>query len=295
MVQRPDWLRVRVRNGPNFRDLKQIMQDLTLHTICEEAHCPNITECWEYRTATFLILGDTCTRRCAYCAVQTGLPRGLDLEEPERLAQAVQRMGLKHVVITSVTRDDLPDGGAMIFAACIHKLHQRIPGCNVEVLIPDFKGSEAALATVMRARPDVLNHNIETVPRLFPKVRAGGRYQRSIELLARAKELAPDIPTKSGMMVGLGETYEEILAVMADLRDAEVDLLTIGQYLRPKGQYEYVPMARYYHPREFQQLKEEGLRLGFKHVESGPLVRSSYHAHQQVEAMREETSAQQAT
>ena len=290
--QRPEWLKVRVKNGPNFQDLKGIMQDLSLHTICEEAHCPNITECWEFRTATFLILGDTCTRRCAYCAVTTGLPSGLDLEEPERLAQAVKRMGLKHVVITSVNRDDLPDGGAMIFAACIRKLHQQAPDCNVEVLIPDFKGQDAPLQAVMRAKPDVLNHNIETVPRIFPKVRAGGRYVRSLELLERAKQLAPETPTKSGMMVGLGETYDEIVEVMSDLREANVDLLTIGQYLRPRGQYEYVAMDRYYHPDEFAKLKEEGLRLGFKHVESGALVRSSYHAHEQIEAARGKATVQ---
>lgn len=288
---RPEWIRVRHQQGPNFRELKTIMQDQTLHTVCEEAHCPNISECWELRTATFLILGDTCTRRCAYCAVTTGLPSHLDLGEPVRLAEAVQRMGLKHVVITSVTRDDLKDGGARIFAACINKVREYVPDCNVEVLTPDFKGDVRALEIVLKARPDVFSHNIETVPRLYRRVRPGGRYDRAVQLMLDSKQMYPDIPTKSGIMVGLGETMDEVVQVMKDLREAQVDIMTIGQYLRPKGQYEYARVEHYYRPQEFQELKEAGMAMGFKHVESGALVRSSYHAHQQVEAARANTAA----
>ena len=237
-------------------------------------------ECWEWGTATFLILGDICTRACGYCAIKTGLPTTLDLAEPNRVAQTVEKMKLRHAVITSVDRDDLPDGGAGIFAATIQQIRARVPGCNVEVLIPDFKGSRDALATVMAAKPDILNHNTETVPRLYRKARSGGIYTRALELLRRAREIEPKVITKTGVIVGLGETWDELLQVMDDLRAVDVDVLTIGQYLRPSQ--DHLPVDRFYTPEEFVQLKVEGLARGFKHVESGPLVRSSYHAHEQV-------------
>jgi lipoic acid synthetase len=278
---RPEWLKVRFPQGHNYNELKGLMRGLNLHTICEEALCPNIGECWNNRTATFLILGDICTRNCGFCAVTTGRPTGLDLEEPERLARAVQQIGLKHVVITSVTRDDLPDGGAAIYAETIRRLHAYSPDCGVEVLIPDFMGNWAALRVVMEARPHILNHNIETVPRLYPRVRPKAIYRQSLQLLRRARDLAPDVPTKSGLMVGLGETRDEVSETLSDLRESQVDVLTVGQYLRPTMQH--LPIERYVTPEEFAELKEEALALGYRHVESGPLVRSSYHAHEQLE------------
>jgi lipoyl synthase len=277
--RRPEWLKVRLPNGPNFRDLVGIMRTQALHTVCEEARCPNIGDCWERRTATFLILGNVCTRHCAYCAIAHGLPTELDVQEPERIVAAVAAMGLRHVVITSVDRDDLKDGGAAMFARTVRLLREQRPACSVEVLIPDFKGDAEALRTVLDAGPDILNHNIETVPRLFRAVRHGGNYRRSLELLARAKAWGSRWLTKSGMMVGLGEDGDEVRQTMRDLRAVGCDIITIGQYLSPGK--DYAPISRYYHPDEFAALKREGLGLGFRHVESGPLVRSSYHADEQ--------------
>jgi len=277
---RPSWLRVRFPQGPNYTELRTLMREQNLHTICEEAMCPNIGECWENRTATFLILGEVCTRNCGFCSVTTGRPTGLDLDEPRRLAEAVERIGLRHIVITSVTRDDLPDGGAGIFAETIRQLRERVPGCGIEVLIPDFQGNWTALETVMAARPDILNHNIETVPRLYNRVRPKAIYAQSLELLKRAKDLAPAVASKSGLMVGLGEEREEILEVFDGLRSSDVDVLTVGQYLRPT--MKHLPVERYVDPSEFAELKTVAYGLGFRHVESGPLVRSSYHAHEQV-------------
>jgi lipoyl synthase len=284
-VRRPAWLKVRVPSGENYFDLKGIVRGLELHTVCESAHCPNVAECWARRTATFMILGDLCTRRCAFCAVPKGLPHGeLDWAEPERVARAAERMGLKYIVVTSVDRDDVNDGGAEIFARTIQALRERIVGCRVEVLIPDFHGSDEALETVVQAGPDVLNHNIETVPRLYRVARRGSHYQRSLHLLRRSREMNPAIPTKSGLMTGLGETWEELLGVLRDLAEAGVEIATIGQYLRPSGRQ--LPVARFYSPEEFAALKHEGERLGIRHVESGPLVRSSYHAHEQAPSVR---------
>ncbi len=284
-LPRPGWLKVRLPGGDNYFELKGLMRGLGLHTVCESARCPNIAECWAHRTATFMILGDQCTRRCGFCAVPKGMPRGqVDWEEPQRVARAAASMGLKHVVVTSVDRDDLADGGSTLFATVIEALRAAIPEVRVEVLIPDFRGSDAALETVLRARPDVLNHNVETVSRLYPVARRGSRYERSLRLLARSREVAPSIPTKSGLMLGLGETWGEICALLNDLARAGVDLVTIGQYLRPSR--EQLPVARFYSPEEFAALKERGERLGIRHVESGPLVRSSYHAHQQASALR---------
>jgi lipoyl synthase len=281
---RPAWLKVRLPSGENYFDLKGIVRGLELHTVCESAHCPNVAECWAHRTATFMILGDQCTRRCAFCAVPKGMPHGeVDRQEPERVANAAERMGLKYIVVTSVDRDDLKDGGAEIFALTIQALRERIPGCRVEVLIPDFHGSDGSLETVVKARPDVLNHNIETVPRLYRVARRGSRYERSLRLLRRSREMNPAIPTKSGLMTGLGETWEELLGVLRDLAQAGIEIATIGQYLRPSAQQ--LPVARYYSPEEFGALKREGERLGIRHVESGPLVRSSYHAHEQAGAV----------
>ena len=277
---KPEWLKVRFPGGPNYLRLKGLMRERRLHTVCEEAHCPNIGECWDAGTATFMILGDTCTRACAFCAVKSGRPLPLDMGEPLRVAQAVRRMGLTHAVVTSVNRDDEPDGGAAVFAATIRWIRRLSPGTSVEVLIPDFEGNWDALATVMAARPEILNHNTETVPRLYRRVRPKARYERSLELLRRAKELAPNGITKTGVMVGLGETKHELLVVMSDLVDAGCDVLTIGQYLRPSLQH--APIERYYRPEEFAELAEEGRRLGLRHVEAGPLVRSSYHAERQV-------------
>lgn len=277
-TKRPDWLKVRVPGGRNYTELKTLMRDLDLHTVCEEARCPNIAECWSHRTATMMILGDTCTRACGFCAIKTGRPGTLDLLEPDRVGRAVEKMGLKHVVITSVNRDDVPDGGAAIFAGTIRKIRRYVPDCTIEILTPDFEGVRASLETVLAARPDVYNHNIETVERLTKLVRRRARYGRSLEVLRWAKEIVPGLRTKSGIMVGLGETREEIGTVLADLRSSDVDVLTIGQYLRPTP--DHLDVARYYHPDEFADLKREALALGFRHVESGPLVRSSYHAHE---------------
>jgi lipoyl synthase len=277
---RPAWLRVRAPSGPNYRDLKGLVQDLRLHTVCESARCPNIGDCWERRTATFMILGDICTRACGFCAITTGRPLELDREEPARVAEAVAHLELRHAVITSVNRDELPDGGAEIFAATIRAIRERCPETSVEVLIPDFEGNWDALAAVLEAGPDILNHNMETIARLYRIVRPQAKYPRSLELLGRAKEMAPHALTKSGMMMGVGEETEEILQAMADLRAVGCDILTLGQYLRPSLQH--IPIRRYVSPEEFQSLKEAGLRMGFRHVESGPLVRSSYHADEQV-------------
>jgi len=279
----PSWFKIRARTGPDYLDIKQTMERLKLHTICEEARCPNVWECWNARTATFLILGDICTRRCHYCAVTTGRPVSLDREEPLRVAEAIQALGLRHAVVTSVNRDELEDGGAAIFAETIKHIRWLIPACTIEVLIPDFEGNEAALATVTAEKPDILNHNIETVRRLFPAIRPQGKYHRSIELLQKAKRMG--MRTKSGLMLGMGETMDEIREVMRDLRVAECDIMTIGQYLQPTKVH--LPVARFYDPSEFALLKEEGMALGFTHVESGPLVRSSYHADQQVISDRE--------
>jgi len=273
----PPWFKVRLQQGPDYQEIRQVVDRLGLHTICEEARCPNIWECWNNRTATFLILGDICTRRCHYCSVTTGKPVAVDRDEPFRVAQAVQAMRLRHAVITSVNRDELDDGGATIFAETIRQVRQLNPTCAVEVLIPDFEGDRAALRTVADARPDILNHNIETVERLFPSIRPQGKYRRSIDLLDRAKRLG--MKTKSGLIVGMGETEDEIREVMRDLRSVGCDILTIGQYLQPTRQH--LPVSRFYHPDQFVSFKEEGLALGFRHVEAGPLARSSYHAEQQ--------------
>ncbi|GIV98369.1 MAG: lipoyl synthase [Herpetosiphonaceae bacterium] len=278
--KRPPWLKVRAPSGPNYEELRELIKDLNLHTVCQEAHCPNIGECWGHRTATFLLLGDVCTRGCRYCAIGKGKPQPLDEQEPERIAGAVAYLGLRHAVLTSVNRDDQPDGGAHIFAESIRKIRERAPECKVEVLIPDFEGNWDALKLVMDARPDVLNHNIETVPRLFRRFRPKAGYQQSLTLLRKAREMLPEVVTKSGIMVGAGETNDEVLQVMDDLRAHDVDVMTIGQYLPPDASY--WPLDRYVTPEEFAFFKEEGLRRGFKHVESGPLVRSSYHAHEHV-------------
>jgi lipoic acid synthetase len=279
--RRPDWLKVRLPSGENYVRLKAIMRRFDLHTVCEEALCPNVAECWGQGTATFMILGDVCTRSCRFCAVTTGLPQGLDQNEPERVARAVEAMGLKHAVITSVNRDDLPDGGARVFARTIEAVRRRNPTTSTEVLIPDFKGSREALGTVLAAEPDILNHNVETVPRLYKRVRPGAMYRRSIELLRAAKEARPGIVSKTGIMVGLGETRSEIVQVMGELVGfAGVDVFTIGQYLRPSASH--LPVERFYHPSEFDDLARTGRQLGFRHVEAGPLVRSSYHAANQI-------------
>jgi lipoic acid synthetase len=275
-LDRPKWLRAPAPAGNNYHDLKGLIERLRLHTVCESAACPNVGECWNQRTATFMILGNVCTRRCGFCAVQKGAPLPVDYDEPERVAEAVEAMGLKFAVITSVNRDDREDGGAELFAMVIRAIRRRIPGCGVEVLIPDFQGNLAAVETVMSARPDVLNHNTETVPRLYRQVRLGARYERSLNVLAHAKQSAPATPTKSGLMLGLGETAAEVLQVMRDLRAHQVDILTIGQYLRPSAKH--LPIVRYVTPDEFADFRREGLAMGFGHVESGPLVRSSYHA-----------------
>jgi lipoic acid synthetase len=279
---KPPWLKVRAPGSASYLRLKELMRERRLHTVCEEAHCPNIGECWHHGTATFMILGDVCTRACAYCAVAHGRPAAIDDAEPVRVAEAVEAMDLRHAVITSVDRDDLPDGGASVFVETIRQTRARVPGCRIEVLIPDFQGEERPLVDVLDARPDVLNHNVETVPRLYRTARSGGRYPRSLELLDRARRYAPAIPTKTGIMVGLGEAIEELASVFDDLRAAGVSMLTIGQYLRPSAAH--APMVRYYHPDEFAELKRLALARGIPHVESGPLVRSSYHAHEQADA-----------
>jgi len=280
---RPEWLKVRLPGGENYTHLKGLMARLELHTVCESARCPNVAECWGHGTATFMILGNLCTRACGFCAVPHGRPLGLDSDEPRRVAEAVAAMGLSYAVITSVNRDDLADGGAGIFAETIRAVREEVPGCKIEVLIPDFRGNWEALATVVEAAPEVLNHNTETVPRLYRQVRLGAVYERSLELLRRAKQLNPAMPTKSGIMVGLGESYEEILETLRDLRVSGVDILTVGQYLQPTRSH--LPIARFVHPDEFARIKRDALALGFKHAECGPLVRSSYHAHEQEESV----------
>jgi lipoic acid synthetase len=281
-LPKPAWLKVRAPGSPSYLRLKTLMRDLSLHTVCEDARCPNIGECWGHGTATFMILGDVCTRACTYCAVAHGRPQAVDPGEPTRVAEAIGVLDLEYVVVTSVDRDDLPDGGASIFAETIRETRARVPGCRIEVLIPDFQGQEQALRTVLDARPDVLNHNTETVPRLYRMARSAGRYDRTLELLARSRRYAPAIPTKTGLMVGLGEEHDELVATFKDVREAGCEILTVGQYLRPTPQH--APMARYYHPDEFRELKQIALDLGFVHVESGPLVRSSYHAHETADA-----------
>lgn len=289
MTQRkPEWLKINLVSGSelaSFKELKQTMRSKTLHTVCEEAKCPNIHECWASGTATFMILGDICTRACRFCAVKTGLPTELDVAEPERVAEAAEQMRLKHVVVTSVARDDLADGGAQIFAETIKAIRRRLPFASVEVLIPDFMGNWDALKVVMDARPDVLNHNIEAVRRLSDRVRARAKYDRTLELLKKAKEFQPQIPTKSSLMIGVGETIEEIIETMDDLRSVDVNIMTIGQYLQPTKKH--LKVENFYHPDEFARLKEEGMKRGFSHVEAGPLVRSSYHAHEQASAAKE--------
>lgn len=281
--RRPEWMRVRPPGGENYKFLKHLMRSKQLHTVCEEAHCPNIGECWGSRTATFLILGDICTRSCGFCDIKTGRPNPIDWLEPQRVAQAVKAMDLQHVVITSVNRDEREDGGAPIFAMCIEQIRQVQPECSIEVLIPDFKGSEDALRTVMSARPEILNHNVETVPRLFRRVQPQDHYEWAIATLSNAKQMDPEVLTKSGIMLGLGEEWDEILAVMQDLVDIGVDILTVGQYLQPSRKH--LPIDRYYTPQEFAQLKSLGYEMGFRWVESGPFVRSSYHADKQVAAL----------
>jgi lipoic acid synthetase len=279
---KPAWLKARAPMGENFHGLKQLARSLKLNTVCESAHCPNIGECWQARTATFMMLGNLCTRRCGFCAVPKGRPDSIDFDEPRRVAEAVAKLGLLHAVVTSVNRDDDLMGGARAFALVLSEIRRQAPGCRVEVLIPDFQGSPEAIRIVVEARPDVLNHNIESVPRLYRAVRSGARYERSLELLRLAKELNPAGTTKSGVMVGLGEETVELLEVFRDLAAVGCDILTIGQYLRPSR--DHLPMARLYTPREFAEMKAEALKMGFQHVESGPLVRSSYHAHEQAAA-----------
>jgi lipoic acid synthetase len=276
--RRPDWLKVRLPFGEGYNEVKQVVQSHRLHTVCEEARCPNIGECWGRRTATFMILGDICTRSCGFCAVKTGRPQFLDRDEPRRVAEAVLKMSLRHVVITSVNRDELPDGGASVFAETIQQIRVKVPQCRIEVLIPDFKGDLEALRKVIAAKPDILNHNTETVPRLYRPVRPQGRYDWSLKVLKAAKELG--MVTKSGLMLGIGETIEEVLEVMEDLCAIGLDILTLGQYLQPTKYH--LPVDRFVHPDEFAWLKIEGLKMGFRHVESGPLVRSSYHADEHV-------------
>jgi lipoic acid synthetase len=280
--RKPDWLKIKLTTGEPYREIKEMMRTRTLHTVCEEARCPNIYECWANRTATFMILGDICTRACRFCAVKTGRPTELDLQEPQRVAEAAAQMGLRHCVVTSVARDDLNDGGASIFAETIRAIRKKLPLCSVEVLIPDFQGDRDSLQIVMDAAPDILNHNVETVERLSDRVRAKAKYRRSLELLRRAKEMNPAIPTKSSLMLGVGETIEEVLQTMDDLRAVDCNILTLGQYLQPSPAH--MEVVRYVHPDEFVRLKAEGLARGFSHVESGPFVRSSYHAHEQVKS-----------
>jgi lipoic acid synthetase len=276
---KPEWLKARAPVGDNYHDLKKLARSLNLHTVCESAHCPNIGECWNHKTATFMMLGNTCTRRCGFCAVPKGRPDPIDYDEPRRVAEAVAVLGLKHAVITSVNRDDDIVGGARAFAMVIEEIRRQAPGCQVEVLIPDFQGKEDAIRIVVEARPEMLNHNTESVPRLYRVVRSGARYERTLRLLEYAKEVDPKAVTKSGVMVGLGEEMHELLQVYRDLAAVGTDVLTIGQYLRPSK--DHLPIARYYTPDEFAYMKAESLKMGFRHVESGPLVRSSYHAHEQ--------------
>jgi lipoyl synthase len=282
---KPSWLKAKAPIGENFHNLKKLARGLGLHTVCESAQCPNIGECWQHKTATFMLLGDICTRRCGFCAVPKGHPEPIDWDEPRRVAEAVATLGLKHAVVTSVNRDDDNVGGAKIFAETIREIRGQVPGCRVEVLIPDFQGLEEPLRIVLEAKPDVLNHNTETVPRLYRAVRSGARYQRTLDLLENAKKWDASTVTKTGVMVGIGESQDELIDVFRDLGEREVDILTIGQYLRPSK--DHLPMTRYYTPAEFAFLKEEALRFGFRHVESGPLVRSSYHAHEQADVASE--------
>jgi len=279
---KPAWLKARAPMGENFHNLKKLARGLNLHTVCESAQCPNIGECWNHKTATFMLLGNTCTRRCGFCAVPKGRPEAIDFDEPRRVAEAVEALGLKFAVVTSVNRDDDNYGGARVFADTIRQIHQRVPDCSVEVLIPDFQGIEDCLRIVMEAKPQVLNHNTETVPRLYRAVRSGARYQRTLDLLGNVKKIDPAMTSKTGLMVGIGESTDELLEVFRDLAERKVDILTVGQYLRPSR--DHLPVARMYTPDEFRFLKEEALKMGFKHVESGPLVRSSYHAHEQAES-----------
>ena len=277
---RPEWLKVRLPMGPQYENLRRLMRSKSLHTVCEEAHCPNMAECWGAGTATFMILGDTCTRSCGFCAVKTGRPGIVDLEEPARVGAAVAQMSLGHAVVTSVNRDELPDGGATLFAATIRQIREQSPVTTVEVLIPDFTGDPAALDTVLAEKPEILNHNVETVERLYSRVRPQARYPRSLEVLRRTKERAPELVCKSGIMVGLGETRDEVIATMRDIAAQGTDVLTVGQYLRPSTMH--LPIERYWTPEEFASLRDEGMTMGFRHVESGPLVRSSYHAERHV-------------
>jgi lipoic acid synthetase len=279
LIRKPSWLKVPAPGGTGYLHVQKMMRELGLHTVCEEAHCPNIGECWDHKAATFMILGDVCTRNCAYCAVAHGTPQPYDAEEPVRLAEAVERMGLEHVVITSVDRDDLPNGGAEAFAGCITEIKRRLPQTSVEVLIPDFKGSERALQIVMDAGPDILNHNLETAERLYRMARPGGRYPRALRLLANARAMAPDSLTKSGIMLGLGEEWDEVITCLRDLRRSDVNIVTLGQYLRPSATH--LPVVRYYSPAEFAELHDIGMAMGFKHIQSSPLTRSSYHAWEQ--------------
>ena len=282
-LPKPEWLKVKAPGSPSYLRLKELMRDLALHTVCEEARCPNIGECWTHGTATFMILGDVCTRACGYCAVGHGRPQPVDADEPARVADAVAKLDLAHVVVTSVDRDDVADGGASIFADTIREIRRRTPSASIEVLIPDFQGKAEPLYAVLDARPDILNHNTETVSRLYRRARSGGRYERTLELLDRSRTYAPDIATKSGVMLGLGEAWDEVIATLRDLRSVGCAILTLGQYLRPS--IDHLPMSRYYHPDEFRQLKDIALEMGFAHVESGPLVRSSYHAHEQASGL----------
>lgn len=280
--RKPSWLKVKAPGGTNYLRLTQMIKEMNLHTVCQEAHCPNIGECWEHGTATFMILGDVCTRNCAYCAVSHGRPPAYDIEEPTRVGRAIAELGLQHAVITSVDRDDLPDFGAYIFAETIRQIHAQLPGCSVEVLVPDFQGNVDSIRAVLEARPEIYNHNTETVPRLYKKARPGGRYERVMEIFRVAKRIAPDIPTKTGIILGMGETNEEVVEVMRDLRAVQVDILTLGQYLRPSDGH--IALDRFVTPEEFQWFRQVGMEMGFRHVESGPLVRSSYHAWEQVQA-----------
>ena len=279
---KPAWLKARAPMGDNYHELKKLARTLDLHTVCESAQCPNIGECWNHKTATFMLLGNLCTRRCGFCAVPKGKPEPLDWDEARRVAEAVATLGLKHAVVTSVNRDDDNTGGAKIFAETIREIHRQAPGCQVEVLIPDFQGIDDCLKIVLEAKPEVLNHNTETVPRLYRAVRSGARYERTLKLLENVKRFAPGMVSKTGVMVGIGETMEELLEVFRDLAARNVDILTVGQYLRPSKNH--LPMTRYYTPEEFAFMKQEALKMGFRHVESGPLVRSSYHAHEQAES-----------
>ncbi len=281
-VPKPEWLRAKAPVGDNFHELKKLARGLGLHTVCESAQCSNIGECWNHKTATFMLLGDICTRRCGFCAVPKGRPEPIDWDEPRRVAEAVATLGLKHAVVTSVNRDDDNAGGARVFAETIREIRELTPDCRIEVLIPDFQGLEEPLRIVLEAQPDVLNHNTETVPRLYRAVRSGARYERTLNLLENAKKFSPGMVTKSGVMVGLGESSKELVEVFRDLGGRGVDIITVGQYLRPSR--DHLPIARFYTPEEFRELRDEALRFGFRHVESGPMVRSSYHAHEQAES-----------